>query len=428
MMINDNMQNMIERFVQAQGDVYVRALNEIKSGKKRTHWMWFIFPQLNGLGLSMTSIFYSIKDAEEAKEYLNHPLLGKRLREISHALLELKTNNPIEVFGYTDALKLSSCITLFDIVEPMSVFSKILLKFFGGKRDEKTLKILEEQKHPINNIIVESTKNSDKALLNKRSLVLIGAICGDIIGSWYEFCPTKKLDFELFTGQSRFTDDTVCSIAIADALMNGNDFVGKLQYLCRKYPKAGYGGNFNWWFRHDNPKPYNSWGNGSAMRVSPVGAFAKSTDEVLALAEASATVSHNHPEGIKGAQATALAINLAMSGCTKEEIKEELETNFGYDLSRKYAEIQPRYTFDVSCQGSVPEAIIAFLESSDYESAIRMAVAYGGDADTQAAITGGIAAAYYGMIPDFILEECLSRLPLDIKELIANFNQICNKE
>ncbi len=151
---------------------------------------------------------------------------------------------------------------------------------------------------------------------------------------------------------------------------------------------------------------------------------AKSIDEVLLLAESSAIVSHNHPEGIKGAQATALAIYLALDGCTKDEIKAQIERRFGYDLSRKYEDIQPRYTFDVSCQGSVPEAIIAFLESSDYESSVRMAIAYGGDADTQAAITGGIAAAYYGEIPDFILTECLNRLPSDIKEVIANFNKL----
>ena len=419
---------MIERFVEAQNEVYNRALNEIKSGKKRTHWMWFIFPQIKGLGLSMTSIFFSIKDVEEAKEYLKHPLLGQRLREISHALLELKTDNATAVFGSTDAMKLRSCMALFDVVEPKSVFDKVLMKFFGGERDEKTLKILADQKNPINTRIVKSLMTIDKTPLNKRSLVLIGAICGDIIGSWYEFCSTKRLDFDLFTDQSRFTDDTVCSIAVADALMNGNDFVGKLKYWCRKYPKAGYGGNFNWWFRQDNPQPYNSWGNGSAMRVSAVGAFAKSTDETLALAEETAIVSHNHPEGVKGAQATALAINLAVRGCPKEEIKAQIETKFGYDLDRRYADIQPRYTFDVSCQGSVPEAIIAFLESSNYETAIRMAVAYGGDADTQAAIAGGIAAAYYGAIPDYILKECLKRLPLDIKAIVVKFNEICDNE
>lgn len=415
---------MIERFVKAQDGVYIRALDEIKSGRKLTHWMWFIFPQIKGLGLSMTSIFFSIKDVEEAKEYLKHPLLGQRLREISHALLELKTDNATEVFGSTDAMKLRSCMTLFDVVEPETVFDKVLMKFFDGIRDKKTLKILADPKSPITDLIIDSHTTAEKVPLNRRSSVLMGAICGDIIGSWYEFCSTKRLDFDLFTDQSRFTDDTVCSIAIADALMNGKDFVSKLKYWCRKYPKAGYGGNFNWWFRQDNPQPYNSWGNGAAMRVSAVGAFAKSTDETLVLAEESSIVSHNHPEGIKGAQATALAINLALKGCTKEEIKAQIENRFGYDFNRKYIDIQPRYTFDVSCQGSVPEAIIAFLESSDYESAIRMAVAYGGDADTQAAITGGIAAAYYGEIPDYILRECLRRLPLDIKEIIAKFNQV----
>ena len=417
---------MIDRFVKAQEVMYMRALDEIRAGRKRTHWMWFIFPQIKGLGRSMTSIFFSIKGVEEAKEYLDHPLLGSRLREISRTLLDLKTDNPTEVFGSPDDMKLRSCMTLFDVVEPDSVFEKVLMKFFNGKRDNRTLKILADQNNPVNDIILESLKNTDKSQQYKRPLVMLGAICGDIIGSWYEFCSTKRLDFDLFTDRSRFTDDTVCSIAVADALMNGNDFVGKLKYWCRKYPKAGYGDNFNWWFRQDNPQPYNSWGNGSAMRVSAVGTFAKSTEETLLLAEESAAVSHNHPEGIKGAQAVALAINLALSGCSKEEIKEEIENHFGYDLNRKYIDIQPRYAFDVSCQGSVPEAIIAFLESYDYESAIRMAVAYGGDADTQAAITGGIAAAYYGEIPDYILRECLSRLPLDIKETIVKFNKECN--
>ena len=413
---------MIERFLQVQREAYNRALEEIESGRKRTHWMWYIFPQIKGLGFSRNSIFYSIKDAEEAKEYLEHPLLGPRLREISYALLALKTDNPSDIFGSTDTMKLRSCMTLFDYVESKSVFDKVLMKFYGGKRDEMTLKILADQSSPINNLLIERLKTTDNKLLNKRSLVLIGAICGDIIGSWYEFCSTKRLDFDLFTDQSRFTDDTVCSIAVADALMNGNDFVGKLKYWCRKYPKAGYGGNFNWWFRQDNPRPYNSWGNGSAMRVSAVGALAKSTEETLALAEKSAIVSHTHPQAIKGAQATALAIYLALNGSSKKEIKAQIENRFGYDLNRKYADIQPRYTFDVSCQGSVPEAIIAFLESYDYESAVRLAVAYGGDADTQAAITGGIAAAYYGKIPDYILKECLNRLPLDIKEIIAKLN------
>ena len=419
---------MIDRVIQAQKDIYSNALEEIKAGRKRSHWMWFVFPQINGLGHSMTSIFFSITDINEAKLYLDHPVLGSRLREICQALLEMGNNDPHSIFGSPDDMKLRSCMTLFDVVEPDSIFAKVLEKFFHGKKDNRTLTILKEQSHPINDKIGESVKNVAEKSVNKRTLVLIGAICGDIIGSWYEFCSTKRQDFELFTDQSRFTDDTVCSIAVADALMNGNDFVGKLKYWCRKYPRAGYGGNFDWWFRQENPQPYNSWGNGSAMRVSAVGAFAGSVDDVLRRAKLSAEVSHNHPEGVKGAQATALGIYLALNGSSKNEIKQQIEERFEYNLDRKYAEIQLHYRFDVSCQGSVPEAIIAFLESTDYESAIRMAVAYGGDADTQAAITGGIAAAYYGNIPEYILTECLSRLPLDIKEVISVFNQtIVNK-
>lgn len=419
---------MIERFIQAQKEIYPRALEEIKTGRKRTHWMWFVFPQITGLGHSMTSIFYSIKDGDEAKEFLKHPILGRRLREITLELLNLSENDAHIIFGSPDDMKLRSCMTLFDTVEPDSIFAKVLQKYFGGRKDERTLKILADQTNPINDRILNNQRSDIDRPIDKRSLVLIGSICGDIIGSWYEFCSTKKLDFELFTDQSRFTDDTVCSIAIADALMTGNDFVSKLKYWCMKYPRAGYGGNFNWWFRQDNPQPYNSWGNGSAMRVSAVGAFASSVDDVLRLAKLSAEVSHNHPEGVKGAQATALGIYLALNGSSKNEIKRQIEARFEYNLDKKYTEIQPHYRFDVSCQGSVPEAIIAFLESTDYESAIRMAVAYGGDADTQAAITGGIAAAYYGKIPEFILTDCLSRLPLDIKEVISVFNQtIVNK-
>lgn len=172
---------MIERFIQAQINVFSQALNEIKSGKKRTHWMWYIFPQIAGLGLSMTSIFFSIKNAEEAKEYLDHPLLGQRLREISHALLELKTDNPIDIFGYTDALKLRSSMTLFDVMEPESIFHKVLMKFYNGEKDDKTLKILADQKKPINDLIAESLTPT-AAPLNKPALVLMGTICGDIIG------------------------------------------------------------------------------------------------------------------------------------------------------------------------------------------------------------------------------------------------------
>jgi len=261
------------------------------------------------------------------------------------------------------------------------------------------------------------------AAADARSLVLLGAVCGDIIGSCYEFVPVKWLDFDLFTRRSKFTDDTVCSVAVADALTRRIPFAESLRHWCRKYPRESYGYHFRQWMLSDSPEPYNSWGNGSAMRVSAVGAYGTSFDEVMRLARESAAVTHSHPEGIKGGQATAAAIYYALCGRSKDEIKTMIETEFGYDLSRSYADIQPGYSFDVSCQGSVPESIIAFLESTDYESAIRMAVAYGGDADTQGAITGGIAAAYYGEIPREILDEAISRLPADLRETISAFNR-----
>lgn len=261
------------------------------------------------------------------------------------------------------------------------------------------------------------TKNTESA-----KLVLLGAICGDIIGSWYEFASTKNYNFILFTVRSKFTDDTVCSIGIADALIHHEPFDERIQHWCRKYPRAGYGGMFRSWIYSDTMEPYNSWGNGSAMRVSAVGAYGDSLDEVMSLAKQSAEITHNHPEGVKGAQATAVAIHLALTGHTKLEIKNIIERMFGYDLERKYDDIQPRYRFDVSCQGTVPESIISFLESDDYESAIRKAVALGGDADTLGAITGGIAAAFYGEIPSHILNECLNCLPDEMKKIINKFN------
>lgn len=253
--------------------------------------------------------------------------------------------------------------------------------------------------------------------------VVPGAICGDIIGSAYEFHPCKDVNLPLFTPHSRFTDDTVCTIAIADAMRSGAPFDNVMQKWCRKYPRAGYGGHFRLWIMVEDPEPYNSWGNGSAMRVSSAGAFGRNLDEVLALAKASAEITHNHPEGIKGAEATATAIYLALEGLGKEDIKTVLERMFGYDLSRDYYEIRKHYKFDVSCQGSVPESIIAFLSSTDYESAIRLAVAMGGDSDTMGAIAGGIAAAYYGGVPENIASRCMDFLPGEMGEVIGDFNE-----
>lgn len=244
---------------------------------------------------------------------------------------------------------------------------------------------------------------------------MLGAICGDVIGSVYERYNYKGKDFPLFKEGVRFTDDTVLTIAVADAVMNGRDYAEVFREYAKRHPLAGYGGTFVSWV--DNPEmgPYNSWGNGSAMRVSPIGWLFNTLEEVEREAEKSASVTHNHPEGIKGAQAVAAAIFMARNGSVKSEIKKYVEQRFGYNLNRTLDEIRPIYEFDVSCQGSVPEAIIAFLESDDYESCVRGAISIGGDSDTIAAIAGSIAEAYYGNIPEEILDGALSLVFKDEK-------------
>ena len=254
---------------------------------------------------------------------------------------------------------------------------------------------------------------------------IIGAIIGDIVGSRFEKRYNKSIpyDFELFTPRNTFTDDTVMTCAIADWLYHRRDLVQCLQEWGRKYPHRGYGGVFRHWIYAEEPKPYGSYGNGSAMRVSPVGFYAQSLEEALDLAKQSAEVTHNHPEGIKGAQAIASAIFLARSGKSKEEIRDYVEQTFGYNLHRTCDEIRPTYGFDVTCQGSCPEAIIAFLDSTDYESAIRLAVSLDGDTDTVACMAGGIAAAYYG-VPDRLVERALTFLPDDMLEIIRKFDKL----
>lgn len=254
--------------------------------------------------------------------------------------------------------------------------------------------------------------------------VLRGAICGAVIGSPYEsyFTQTKRYDFPMFTRSSRITDDTVCSIAVAEALICDLPFAATMRKWCRRYPHAGYGGNFKRWIFSDTLMAYGSFGNGSAMRVSAVGAIAASLEECLVLAKQSAIITHNHPEGIKGAQAVAVAIYMALRGALKYEIKQEIENRFHYHLSRNYSDIQRCYKFDASCQKSVPEAIICFLQSFDYESAVRRAIALGGDADTQASIAGAIAAAYYGEIPAYIRCFCMKRLPEEMRVVFSRFD------
>ena len=251
---------------------------------------------------------------------------------------------------------------------------------------------------------------------------LYGAIGGDIIGSIYEWNGVKTKDFPLFSPLSQFTDDSVMTVATADALLHHLSYGDSYRKWGNLYPHAGYGGSFRQWLASSHPRPYNSWGNGSAMRISPVGFHARNEDEVLKEAKSSAEVTHNHPEGIKGARAAALAVFLANTGAPKQLIKEAMETRFGYDLSsRKLDDIRPAYSFDVSCMGTLPVAILAFLESDDYEDAIRNAVSMGGDSDTIAAITGGIALAFYKTMPQEIADEIESRLPNDMLEICRRF-------
>ncbi len=231
---------------------------------------------------------------------------------------------------------------------------------------------------------------------------MIGAIAGDIIGSVYEAYDIKTTNFPLFSKNCTFTDDTVLTVALADSILHKEDFKKKLKEYYFLYPYAGYGGSFRLWALSDESQPYNSWGNGSAMRVSPVGFAFDDLGTVLKEAKKSAEVTHNHPEGIKGAQATAASIFLARNGKNKSEIKQYLEKEFNYDLSETIDQIRAYYTFDVSCQGSVPQAITAFLESDDFEDAIRKAISIGGDSDTIACIAGGISQAYYKRIPKHI--------------------------
>jgi len=252
---------------------------------------------------------------------------------------------------------------------------------------------------------------------------MIGAIAGDIIGSVYEHNQIKTTEFPLFSRHSTFTDDTVLTVAVAGAILISGDYGNCIKNLGRKYPHAGYGGSFIGWLISDDSRPYNSWGNGSAMRVSPVGFAFDTVEQVLDEALKSAAVTHNHPEGIKGAQATALAIYLARTGESKDRIENEISERFGYDLERTIDEIRPKYSFDVSCQGTVPEAIISFLESNDFEDAVRIAISLGGDSDTLACITGGIAQAYYKEIPAELITEVQNRLPGEFLPVIYELNE-----
>ncbi len=250
---------------------------------------------------------------------------------------------------------------------------------------------------------------------------MIGAIVGDIIGSVYETHPIKSTDFPLLSEGSRFTDDSVLCVATADVLMHEGDYAEAYRHWFRRYPGAGYGRGFRQWASSPAAPAYGSLGNGSAMRVAPIGWACPELESVYGEARRSATVSHNHPQGIKGAQAIAVAIFLARQGESKTAIRRHLEKAFGYDLSRSLAAIQPAYRFDATCPGSVPEAVIAFLESEDFASAVRGAVSLGGDADTQACMAGAVAEAFYGGVPADIRIAALSRLDADLLEIVEGF-------
>jgi ADP-ribosylglycohydrolase len=252
---------------------------------------------------------------------------------------------------------------------------------------------------------------------------MLGSIAGDIIGSVHEGAGTKRKDFPLWPEGARFTDDTVLTIAVAEWLLEGGDLATGFHDYVAAYPSAGYGGTFLAWALQRQREPYGSWGNGAAMRVSPVGFAAASIDEVLVLAEQSAVVSHNHPEGIRGAQAVATAVYLARNGGSKDDIRHRISQLFGYRLDKTLDDIRPHYSFDVSCQGSVPESLIAFLESTDYEDAVRNAISLGGDADTMACIAGGIAEAFYGGVPAPISEKVASYLDERLRQVVETFSE-----
>ena len=258
---------------------------------------------------------------------------------------------------------------------------------------------------------------------------MIGAILGDIVGSPYEFHNIKKENFPLIQQKSRYTDDTVMTLAVARSLMDGYGktdeeiteiLITNMKKYGRMFPDAGYGGMFYKWLMTEETKPYNSFGNGSAMRVSSVGWLYPTMEETLHMAALTAGVTHNHPEGIKGAQAIAAAIYLARTGADKEEIMDYVRRNFMYNLDFTMDEIRPGYHFDVTCQGSVPQAIRAFYEGSDYESTLRKAVSIGGDSDTISCMAGGIAEAYYGM-PEVLKEACLDILPKELRRIVVQF-------
>ena len=267
---------------------------------------------------------------------------------------------------------------------------------------------------------------------------MYGALLGDIIGSPFEFdMGNKSKEFPLFSKNSTFTDDSVMTIAVGNAFLDAQPnadiewirhrLISSMKQYGRKFPRAGYGGMFRRWLKCDDPQPYGSFGNGSAMRVSSAAWLYNDLETVRSMARLSAEVSHNHPEGIKGAEATASAIFLARTGSTKEEIKAYIVDNFGYDLSRTCDEIRPGYHHVETCQETVPEAITAFLEGESFEDVVRTAVSLGGDCDTLTCIAGSIAEGFYG-IPEELKQECRNRLPEELRKVLDQYDSWLNQD
>lgn len=252
---------------------------------------------------------------------------------------------------------------------------------------------------------------------------MLGAIAGDIIGSTHEWARTKSKRFPLFAAGSSFTDDTVMTVAVGECVLDSLDYVDTFHRYYDTFPSAGYGGMYLRWAARKRREPYNSFGNGSAMRVSPIAWARPELEDVLDEAERCARVTHDHPEGIRGAQAVAAAIFLARQGESKSAIARTIQSRFGYDLTGRLDDIRPSYEFDGSCQGSVPQSIIAFLESNDFEDAVRNAISLGGDADTMACIAGAIAEAHYGQVPEPIEARVIAVLDPSLANVVRRFRE-----
>ena len=338
---------------------------------------------------------------------------------VGYAVTEAyRNNNPQEAwfFGPVSSLRLKYSALVMQI----NVESVVNL---NGER----LKALMAESHPLARILNSEAKANPTQLVERVTPAidprrLMGAIAGDVIGSAYEASGEKRGDVALITPYSKFTDDTVMTCAVAEGILLERPFAQSMRRWGRRYPMRGYGQSFERWLQDDAAEPYGSYGNGGAMRASAIGLCCPTLEDVMAMAAGSAECTHNHPEGIKGAQATALAVWLARNKTTKGDIKKEIKSRIGYELSRPLATIRPEYKWSAAAQDSVPEAIQCFLEAENYEETLRNVLSLGGDADTMGAIAGGIAAAYWDGVPLEIVTQVEPLLPVNIVETVNHFS------